>query len=177
MISLYGQPFLTKHGESDKNGHWFDVLRDLTPHALRGGLERLRTLKTGIKFSEFPPNAMQFRALCLAYYDEEIKLPSINKTMDEICEFVNTGSMHFSHPIIKYIASKLDDNFYIHARERRYYACREALQKVYEVACHVLRQGFELPEVILKSRAFKKTPPEVARNHLQHIRNLIGKSS
>lgn len=177
MISIYRHVFITKYGSKD-DGTWFETLKDLTPHALSGGIERLQTLKTGLKFSEFPPNSLQFKALCLAFYDEDIRLPSLNKTMDEICEFVDTGCTHFSHPIVRYIASKLDDNFYMHARERRYYACRNALQKVYETSCHILRQGFELPEVTLISRAVKKASPEFARKHLQIIQNLIsGKSS
>lgn len=177
MISLYRQVFISKHGEKD-DGTWFETLKDLTPHALAGGIERIMTLKAGLKFAEFPPNAMQFKALCLAFYDEDIKLPSITRTFDEICDFVNSGSMHFSHPIVKYIASKMDENFYQHARDRRYHACKDSLQQVYDAACYVLRQGFELPEVILHPRCIRTSTPAVARKHLNSFKlHLSGKSS
>src|SRR4051812_46957134 len=76
MIGIYSQIFITKFGEVD-SGTWYEVLRDLTPKALDTGLEKIRILSAGWQFIDYPPNALQFRAICLSFYDD-LGLPHVN---------------------------------------------------------------------------------------------------
>ncbi|KTD39635.1 hypothetical protein Lmor_0001, partial [Legionella moravica] len=82
LTKIYGTLFLTKFGTHD-NGTWFDTLKGLTPKALESGMERLRNLSGNGKFAEYPPNCLQFKALCMAFYDD-LKLP---KASDAYWEF------------------------------------------------------------------------------------------
>ena len=82
MTLIYGPLFVSKQGVTD-SGIWLETLQDLTPKALESGLMRLKQLKGAKAFIEFPPNCLQFRALCLAFY-EELHLPTARDAYVEI---------------------------------------------------------------------------------------------
>lgn len=82
MSQIYGQLFISKFGVKD-DGTWFETLKDLTPLALESGMERLRQLTESAKFATFPPICLEFRAVCLGFYDD-LKLPKAIEAYREI---------------------------------------------------------------------------------------------
>jgi hypothetical protein len=119
MMKLYGQLFLNKHGIED-NGVWFDTLCDLTPKALEKGVERLMNLNQEGKFCEFPPNCMQFRALCLDYYNE-LNLPKVSEAYREVINKAYNPNSCWSHEVVKFTAQKLGPEFWKEANEAKTY--------------------------------------------------------
>jgi hypothetical protein len=160
--------FLNKFGTAD-TGTWFDILKDLTPWELEGGLERLKSMKVGTKFVEFPPNALQFRGLSLSFYND-LSLPSEKDAYQQVMDYECSGKAKWSHPVVKYLASKIGSEFYaINYEPTR----RKIFTDKYKQVCHFVRQGYPLPEIKLMPRLTRQTPPEEARNHLNNLRNLL----
>ena len=109
LTALYGQLFISKHGVAD-DGVWFATLKDLTPKALVSGVERLMTLSPGDKFCDFPPNCLQFRALCLSFYSE-LGLPKVMDAYREIENRMYLTNVAWIHPAVEYTAAKLGSDF------------------------------------------------------------------
>ena len=82
LTSLYSNLFLSKFGAED-TGTWFECLKDLTPRAIDNGIETLRCGGANGKYAQFPPNPVEFRMLCLAYY-ANLHLPSEAIAYEEI---------------------------------------------------------------------------------------------
>ena len=142
LAEIYGSLFISKHGAQD-SGVWFETLRDLTPIALESGLERLRTLSGGAKFAEYPPNCLQFRALCLAFY-EELNLPQVGAAYKEIRLRSYVNSHYWSHPVVKFTASKLPVDFLMIENEQKAYAL---FVEAYTQVCNLVKQGHKLPVI------------------------------
>lgn len=169
MTKLYGQLFLSKHGVED-NGVWFDTLCDLTPKALDKGIERLMTLNQEGKFCEFPPNCMQFRILCLDFYNK-LNLPKASEAFREITNRAYIRNPHWSHEVVKFTALKLGPEFFRIESEGSSYPL---FKEVYEKVCNLLKQGHELPKVNKVISLPKPSSKETAHRHLTKMRELLG---
>ena len=59
LAEIYGQGFVTQYGEMPSRS-WKDLLRGISPDQIKSGLEKLTKRE-----SSFPPNAIEFRQLCI----------------------------------------------------------------------------------------------------------------
>jgi hypothetical protein len=168
MTAIYGPLFVSKHGMSD-NGIWLETLQDLTPKAMESGMLRLKQLKGAKAFIDFPPNCLQFRALCLAFY-EELHLPTASEAYREIKgKYYSTGP-YWSHKIVKYIAYHLPQDFLLIEQEQKAYALFETL---YREIGDLVRQGHEIPEVSEPKLLKHQTNYDVGRHHMTIIKESL----
>ena len=173
MVSIYGQVFITKNGASD-SGIWFDVLRDLSPKALETGVARLKGLSGGTKFCDWPPNPLNMKALCMAFY-EELNLPSAAEAYREIKNLRGSRRKHWSHAVVKFTASRLPSGFLNSDNEQQLYMRFKA---VYEQVCNLVKQGNEIPNLNdIKEPAVclqASVNRNVGRSHLAAIKQRLG---
>ncbi len=169
LTAIYGQLFISMHGIND-NGVWFKTLNDLTPRALESGLERLMSLSYGKQFCEFPPNALQFRALCLGFY-ENLRLPTPFDAYQEIKSHAYLTSQNWSHPAVRFTAKKMGLNFLNEKDDAKTFSL---FKKAYEQVCHLIKQGLEVPEVSEPLMPPKVSNKIVALEHLGKIRQMLG---
>jgi hypothetical protein len=169
LTKIYGALFLTKSGPKD-NGTWFDALKGLTPKALESGMERLRNLSGDGKFTEYPPNCLQFKALCMAFYDD-LDLPKPSIAYQEIKNSAYKTSENWSHPLTEFIAKKLPDNFFKIEEE---YVAYNLFKEIYEQVSQLVQQGHEIPKIDTVSRGKPSRNPIVARAYLNQIKQYIG---
>lgn len=133
-------------------------------------MERLKKSGGSSKFDEFPPNCLQFRGLCLAYY-EELNIPRAIDAYREIKGREFKRNTPWSHEVVQYIASKLPHDFLMIHQENQAYAIFE---RIYKRVCHLVKQGHSLPEVS-NTLMFKKEPNhELAKMHLKAIKQRLG---
>ncbi|EHL29714.1 MULTISPECIES: hypothetical protein [Legionella] len=169
LTAIYGQLFASKHGIED-NGTWFKVLNDLTPRALESGLERLMSLSHGKQFCEFPPNALQFRALCLGFY-ENLRLPSASDAYREIKARAYVTSQNWSHPAVRFTAKRMGLKFLNEKDDANTFSI---FKKAYEQVCHLIKQGLEVPEISEPVMLSKTQNKHVASEHLGKMRQILG---
>lgn len=164
--------FINKYGVED-SGIWYQVLKDLTPKAIEMGIERLITMQTGLKFAEFPPSPMQFRAICLDVFGD-LKLPPASQVYQDI-EWLNRGINQYSmHPLSRYIATKLPKKFYeMDALHERY----EIFNQVYEKVCHLIRQGHKIPDVVIEPIERTNKNSGVAGFYIKKMKSLLSGAS
>ena len=179
MTSIYGTLFLNKHGRQD-SGVWLDTLSGLTPLALESGIARLKSLSAGTKFCEFPPNCLQFKALCWAFY-EDLKLPKLCDAEREMEEHWTNPSKPWSHPAVRFAASRLPADFFEKGREPMTYQslkeARDLFKNAYELTCDLVKQGHDINGVCEKAISPIKPPSRtIAQTHLtalkQHLRGV-----
>ena len=170
MTAMYGQLFLSKHGVED-NGVWFESLYDLTPKALEKGVERLLNLNQEGKFCEFPPNCMQFRSLCLDFYNNELNLPKAPEAYREIMNSAYIRNDCWSHEVVKFTALKLGPEFFKIEHEGSSYPL---FKEAYEKVCNLLKQGHELPKITKTITLPKPASIDIANKHLTKMRQLLG---
>ena len=166
---MYGQLFVSKNGSKD-NGTWFDVLKGLTPKALESGVERLKNLEANGKFLEFPPNCLQFKALCVAFY-EELRLPKVIDAYREVVRLGRDDKPRWSHPIIGFICKRMPDEFFKIEQESLAFS---VFNDVYSQVCDLIKQGHELkaPKEYPKIRRVPNR--EIAHAHLKQMKQIIG---
>lgn len=169
LTKIYGQLFVKQYGTHD-NGTWLEVLKTLTPKALESGMERIRNLSGNGKFAEYPPNCLQFKALCQAFYDD-LNLPSASIAYREIRNSVYKSDLNWSHSLIAYVAHKLPENFFLIEQEHVAYSI---FKTIYHQVCDLLKQGHELPRVASTFSIKKTKNPEMARAYLSQIKQYIG---
>lgn len=170
LSGLYTNLFTAKYGIKD-NGTWFEVLKDLTPMAINKGLEKLRDLSVNLKFVDYPPNPLQFRALCMSWY-EDLGLPKASAAYEEILQFEEQGGSTWSHSVVRYIAHKLvNNNFYGFTRDCDRYG---RFLQVYDEVCLRVRKGFILPEINMQKDIRKKVTPGVSTANLAQMKRLLG---
>lgn len=158
-----------KNGTQD-NGAWLDVLKDLTPKALESGMERLKALSAGDKFCDFAPNPLQFKALCLSFY-EDLRLPSTIDAYREIRSKINSNTIHFTHPVIKFVAGKLDVDFLTKDDDAKTYA---DFKEDYEKVCLLVKQGHELPPLSERPLVVRSQTKAIGQAHLAQMKRLLG---
>lgn len=170
LTLIYGQLFTAKNGSHDRHGVWFNALHDLTPKALESGMMRLKSLSAGQRFCEFPPNCLQFKALCLAYY-EELNLPKAHEAYREI-KNASYSSARYSHPVVKFIAHRLPEDFLLIEHEQ---VAFRLFKKVYEQVTDLVRQGHVIPDV--KERLKRRSPSNkaIAETHLAQLKQWLKK--
>jgi hypothetical protein len=169
LTAIYGQLFVSKHGVED-TGVWFAALKDLTPKALESGVERLMTLSKGEKLCEFPPTCLQFRALCLGFYND-LRMPTAAQAHREVLNRAYTTNPCWSHVVVKYTAKRLGCEFLdIHNEGESF----PIFKKAYEQVCHLVRQGHQVPEIEEGVLLQKPQSKEVATTHLTTMRQLLG---
>ena len=171
LAEIYNNLFLSKYGIEDK-GAWFEALKDLTPQALENGVEKLRCLESGKKFAEYPPNCLQFRALCLSYYDD-LRLPTVSEAYEEVRSRTYCTSDNWSHPAVKYTAKRLTSAFLAVENENASKAY-ELFKNAYQQVCHLVRQGHPIPEIKEPVMLPPSTNKQVALSHLKQIRQCLG---
>lgn len=169
LTKIYGALFITKFGQKD-NGTWFETLKNLTPKALETGMDRLRNLSGEGRFIEYPPNCLQFKALCMSFYNN-LNLPKPTTAYREIKNSIYKNSIHWSHPLIEYIAKKLPDHFFEIKYEIEAY---DIFKKLYEQVSQLVEQGHEIPKIEKPQRVPATRNPEVARVHLKQIKQRLG---
>ena len=169
LTSIYGQLFIMKHGMKDR-GAWVDTLKDLTPIALESGLDRLKKLSAGDKFTEYPPNCLQFKSLCLAFY-EDLRLPKASDAYLEIRNKAYCNNIYWTHAVVKFIAQKLTIDFFDIQQEAEAY---KQFKLVYNDVCHLVRQGMQLPKVEHRVMVARTSNKAVAKQHLNHIKQRLG---
>ena len=169
LTAIYGQLFISKHGVMD-TGVWFTTLKDLTPRALDSGVERLMALSKGDKFCEFPPNCLQFRALCLGFYSD-LRLPTAAQAHREILNCAYSTNPKWSHEVVKFTAKRLGQEFLQIDNESQSFAI---FKEAYEQVCHLMRQGHPVPEIKEQILLSKPRSKDIATSHLVRIRQLLG---
>lgn len=143
---------------------------DLTPKALESGISRLKALSTGDKFTEFPPNCLQFKALCLAFY-EDLRLPSTIDAYREIRTKAYSSHLNFSHPVIKFTAGKLNVDFLKIENETEAYTI---FKHAYEKVCLLVKQGHELPPMTEFPMMVRSHNKHIGRTNLTQMKKLLG---
>lgn len=169
LTALYGQLFTSKHGLED-NGVWFKALSDLTSLALDSGLDRLMNLSSGKQFCEYPPNALQFRALCLAFY-EDLRLPAAQDAYREVKAKAFVTSENWSHPAVRYTAKRMGLEFLTAQDDAETFAL---FKKSYEKVCHLIKQGHSVPESLDPVLVPKPQNQSIALGHLNKMRHILG---
>jgi len=76
----------------------------------------------------------------------------------------------WSHPVIKFIASKLPQNFLEIRDEKTAYALFE---RVYEEVCDLLKQGHELPEAKENLMLMKEPNRKLAQSYLAQMKQIL----
>lgn len=145
------------------------MLKGLTPKALESGVERLKKLAAGEKFTDFPPNVLQFKALCLAFY-EDLRLPSLAEAYAEVRSWAYSNVIGWSHPVVKFTGSKLNLDFF-KLDDRRAY---EIFKIAYEQVCLLVKQGHELPPLPHRRLVVSPQNKAIAKEELTKIRRLLG---
>ncbi|HHF7367854.1 TPA: hypothetical protein ACPSKY_003003 [Legionella bozemanae] len=169
LTAIYGQLFISKYGEKD-TGVWFAALKDLTPKALDSGVERLMTMSKSDKFCEFPPNCLQFRALCLGFYSD-LRLPSAAQAHREVLNSAYSANPNWSHAVVKFTAKRLGVKFLEIDNEGHSFS---VFKEAYEQVCHLMRQGHQIPEIKEQVLLAKPQSKDIATTHLAKIRQLLG---
>lgn len=168
MTAIYGQLFVNKYGVQD-SGIWLETLQDLTAKALESGVMRLKQLKGAKAFIDFPPNCLQFKALCLAFY-EELHLPTAGEAFREIKNRYYSTSTYWSHKVVKYIAHNLPNDFLLIEQEQVAYALFE---KLYKEICDLVRQGHAIPEVTEPNFLTRQPNYEMGKRYLKIMKQKL----
>ena len=168
LTKIYGVLFTNKHGLQD-NGIWLEILGDLTPRALESGLERLKKVEKNSKFAEFPPNPLQFRALCLAFY-EAMNLPGAGTAFDEVCMNRERNLSSWSHPVVAFTASRLTSEFWSITDINKAF---ELFTPLYTRVCELVKQGHELPETKPLKRVRQSGSRQVGQQHLMALKKHL----
>lgn len=169
MSQIYGQLFISRFGTQD-NGTWYETLKDLTPFALKSGVKRLRDLTNNAKYAEFPPNCLEFKALCMGFY-EDLKLPKASNAYREIKNQAYFSNAQWSHPVIRYISSKLPDDFLEIRNEKDAY---QIFEHIYEEVCSLVKQGHPIPEIKKDFKLVKHQNREIGRFYIQEMKKILG---
>ena len=168
MSQIYGQLFISRFGTQD-NGTWYETLKDLTPFALKSGVKRLRDLTNNAKYAEFPPNCLEFKALCKGFY-EDLKLPKASNAYREIKNPAYLSHEQWSDPVIRYISSKLPADFLETRNEREAY---QIFERIYEEVCDLLKQGHALPEAKENLMLMKQPNRKLAQSYLAQMKQIL----
>ena len=175
MSQIYGQIFIKKHGAHDMNDTWLSVLKSLTPKALESGIARLKDLAGDCRFTQYPPNSLEFKALCLAFYNN-LRLPSAHDAFLEMQSNSRICSTRhrWSHEVVRFTVSRLPADFLKIDDDIK---AKRAFKRVYEQVCHLVKQGHDLPPILNEPVIFRKRPqpnPLIARKYLDAMKQRLG---
>ena len=133
-------------------------------------MSRIKNLSAGNKFTEFPPNCLQFKSLCLAYY-EDLRLPKASDAYQEIRNRAYSNTVNWSHPVVKFIAQKLTIDFFSIKQEAEAY---QRFKEAYNDVCDLVRQGVELPKMEHRVMMAREPNKAIAKQHLENIKQQLG---
>lgn len=122
------------------------------------------------KFAEYPPNGLQFKLLCMAFY-EDLGLPKAIDAYREINNSIYKNRPHWSHELIEFIAKRLPDNFFLIEQE---YVAYGLFKKIFEEVCDLVKQGHELSEPREQFKAKRISNPAIASTHLHQMKQHLG---
>lgn len=133
-------------------------------------MDSLLALKKGDAFCKYPPNCLDFRALCLGFYSE-LRLPTPSQAHREILNRAYVSNPNWSHVVVKFTAQRLGDDFLNIENEGESFA---VFKIVYEQACHLVRQGYQISEIKEQVLLPKPQSTEIAKKNLRAIHQLLG---
>lgn len=133
-------------------------------------MSRIKNLSAGNKFTEFPPNCLQFKSLCLAYY-EDLRLPKASDAYQEIRNRAYSNTVNWSHPVVKFIAQKLTIDFFSIKQEAEAY---QRFKEAYNDVCDLVRQGVDLPKMEHRVMMTREPNKAIAKQHLENIKQRLG---
>lgn len=133
-------------------------------------MDRLGNLSGKHNFLTFPPNCLEFKALCQAYY-EDLRLPKSHEAYREIKNFSDSNCHPWSHPVTEFIANRLPNDFYRIEDEHKASAL---FNQLYEEVTDLIKQGHDLPEFKTQINRQPARSPEVARSYLQQLKQHLG---
>ncbi|CDZ79391.1 hypothetical protein BN59_03709 [Legionella massiliensis] len=128
------------------------------------------TLNKDDKLCEFPPNCLQFRALCLGFYSD-LRMPSAAEAHREILNCAYAKKPKWSHAVVKFTANRLGPKFLAIENEGHSFAI---FKEAYEQVCHLIRQGHQLPAIEEPVWCIPPQSKEIATTQLAKIRQLLG---
>lgn len=113
---------------------------------------------------------MQFKALCLAFY-EELNVPKAHEAYTEIINSVRKNKKTWSHEVVEFIANRLPDDFFKIDRKQDAYTL---FKTIYNQVLELVKQGHALPQLIEKKRRVPMRTPSVANAHLKLMKQYAG---
>lgn len=121
------------------------------------------------KFKDFPPNCMQFRALCLESISSK-NLPSLSQAFGEVRNWYFYNINQWSHPAVRFTAAKLPKEFWGIEDSHKAF---QAFGSIYLDVCFLMKQGHEVPYAKLKRIQASKNL-DYAKQQLQQIKRNLG---
>lgn len=160
MTAIFGHRWVSQHGDTPSGVdlvEWGEAIAGLRASQLSQGMRGVRTITTG-----WPPDAGQFRALCLA-------LPSLIEVQREL-----VGAEPVT-PFGRLVWRFVDAWRYRHADT---VTAHRMIEQAYALAVSKAMQGEPLPEPIAAitpaaPRAFKPADPDQVRAHLAAIAAVL----
>jgi hypothetical protein len=170
MISLYGRGFTQQFGiKADGAGMWQTALSLLSKEDIDYGIKKLMITS---KYTNFPPNPMQFKEVCLSRR-ESLQLPSLKDAFLEARNFYNSRTHLWSHHAVKFCVVKLG----IDVLETPFDAVVfKKFKPLYEKACLAVEQGITLPELQFQNTSSTYNM-SVGERHLSQLKNLLKKEA
>lgn len=137
-------------------------------------MERLRGLANDGKYSEYAPNSLQFKGLCMSFYDD-LGLPSASFAFREILNSAYGAGRIKQHPILAFMASRLPADFLKIEGEARAWSL---FKPAYDQVCDLIKQGYSLPELsnahICPMHLPRSQDQSVAHSHLSAMKQRLG---
>lgn len=137
-------------------------------------MERLRGLANDGKYAEYAPNSLQFKGLCLSFYDD-LNLPAASFAFREIINSAYGARRIKQHPVIAFMASRLPSDFLTIESEARAWSL---FKPAYEQVCDLIKQGHFLPQLsnahISDMHLPRAQNKSVALVHLSTMRQRLG---
>ena len=164
--SLYGRAFTKSQGtEVDPSGVWALALSFLKEGDIEYGFKKVVLMD---EYNTFPPNAMQFRDICLSRRVDK-GLPSLNEAYVSSKNYFNRGVSITSHKAVMYCALKIGELAFLEWDERRLFS---AFKSLYERVSLASMQGLSLPK--LNNPIQKKSVnKDVAKKYLSQIKSKL----
>ena len=146
----------------------------MTTKALESGVERLRDLSNGGKFAEYSPNSLEFKALCLSFYDD-LGLPSPSIAFREIQNTAYGTRRIQSHKVVQFMASRLPSDFLEIDDEASAWAL---FKPAYDQVCNLIKQGHVIPDTrtqhVPMMQLNKENSRDVAHRHIAAMKQRLG---
>lgn len=164
LSGLYGYPFVSQYG-TEPTAEWELALGNLDVDQIRRGIERCTTEP---EFCKFPPNPMQFLALCLPS-GEDLGLPSETEALAQA-----VGASTGKHPAVVYTLRQMGNQVFELRRADSTRAIRMFAPWWAKTVEHVSAGG-ELPEKSIEiENQPQKLPKEAKIARLKQMREEIG---
>lgn len=136
MTEIYGHRWTSAYGDSPVDG-WEIALTGITPEMIRLGLGRMATER---RYADWPPAALEFRALCLPTA-EDMGLPTEAEALAQA-----VGNRTAKHPaVIHTLREHIDGH---NLRRMTEMDARRAWAKAWAATVDYVASGGDLPEPV-----------------------------